>query len=452
MVAAKNSAPALKTEITSRTWRLKAAMFVVFLFFSPFLYPLSLPSVALSQEASSRPAPVSPSKDAIRPWRVIYLQAGPYRDYLMNLVGLSSALKELNLVEKAFPYLNTEAKFPDDISHDIVLSIPNHAYTADRPKRPDPLIKENIEPSQEADAAQLWTWLSKNAGGDRLIFLADGFYSADWDDVKLANIKVEIIQRLKRDEADMVIAMGTAASQAMICDDITKAVLSVSATDPIAAGLTKDKEFSGRDNVHVQVESGKLERQLTMFHNLFKFKTLGVPYDSTEEGRKTMGVETIEKVAQEKGFKIISCFTNLEIPDLEKSSANLTSCLKRLSEESEAIYLTVNNGMAPEGMANILAPIIAYGRPSFSQKGPVETRLGVLMSLAEDDFINSGRFEAKVIEQILLGQKPGNISQHYVAPLTLALNIKMAMIIGWDPPFEVLAAIDQLFDQVAGQQ
>jgi hypothetical protein len=71
------------------------------------------------------------------------------------------------------------------------------------------------------------------------------------------------------------------------------------------------------------------------------------------------------------------------------------------------------------------------------------------MSLAEEDFMSSGRFEAEVIREILAGRRPGEINQIYVAPLTMALNIKMAMAIGWDPPFKVLAAVDELYTTMA---
>ena len=228
----------------------------------------------------------------------------------------------------------------------------------------------------------------------------------------------------------------------MATDEHRTPTLSITATDPVAAGISKTAERSGLDHVHVQVEEGKIERQLSMFHNVFGFKTLGVPYDLTDEGLSAMGTATIERMAEKLGFEIRSCQAALEIPDYEAATLNLVGCLKTLSQESDAVYLTVSNAMRENRMAEILAPMIERSLPTFSQRGPVETRLGVLMSLAEDDFVNSGRFEAEVVCQVLSGRQPGSINQIYSAPLTMALNIKTAMAIGWNPPFEILAGVD----------
>ncbi|MDR1578574.1 MAG: ABC transporter substrate-binding protein [Deltaproteobacteria bacterium] len=334
-------------------------------------------------------------------WRVIYVEAGSYRDYSLNLVGLAKGLKELNLIERAKPLSD--------------------------------------------ESASVWRYLSEQAGGTRLKFLEDGFYSANWDKNQLIAIKNKILSRIKAGEVDLILTFGTQAGQSLATEEHNTPVLSITATDPVAAGIVKQSRLSGLEHVHAQVESGNLWRQLSLFHNVFHFKTLGVPLDSTAEGQATMGLKSIEAVAKEKGFEIISCVSDLESPDFDKNFQNLLKCLNRLTVESEAIYLTVNNGMREDRFGQILAPIVAAKKPSFSQKGPDETRQGVLLSLAEDDFIGSGRFEANVIQKILNGQSPGSIDQIYVAPLTMALNFQMAKNIGWNPPFEFLASVDALY-------
>lgn len=363
---------------------------------------LASPAAALE-----RPAP-----EPARPWRVIYVEGGPYRDYYLTLAGLARGLKSLGLI-----------------------------------RRDDMPTVQNSE-----DTAAMWRWLAENAGGPYLKFLADGHYSAGWDETRRAAVKREVLARLARGEVDLILAFGTSAGEDLITNEHRTPILSISATDPVAAGLSLSDQDSGLDNVHVQVEVGKIERQLAMFHKIFRFRRLGVPYDVTPGGQKTMGVRTIEKVARERGFEIVPCLAELEIADRDESFQNLLGCLDFLSRRGEAIYLTVNNGMQADRMDRLLAPLIAAGVPTFSQYGPAETRLGVLMSLAEDDFARSGLFEAEVIRALLNGKKPREIGQIYVAPLTLALNLKMALAIGWNPPFEVLAAVDELYDQIMGRE
>jgi hypothetical protein len=295
------------------------------------------------------------------------------------------------------------------------------------------------------DAEPVWRRLAENAGGDDLIFLADGFYSAGWDESRLEETRLAVFDRLKNGEADLVLAFGTAAGLMMAVAEHGTAVMCVTATDPVAAGISATPESSGLPNVHVQVEAGKIERQLSMFHAIFRFKTLGVPLDVTPEGRGTMGLATIERAAAENDFELKTCETELEISDRDRGVRNLIGCLKSLSQEVDAVYLTVSNGMVESRLNEILAPLNARSLPTFSQKGPSETKLGVLMSLAEDDFISSGRFEAEALREIVSGRPPGEVGQLYVAPLTMALNFATALTIGWNPPFEILAAVDELY-------
>jgi ABC-type uncharacterized transport system substrate-binding protein len=367
-------------------------------------------TVPLGKALAEPPSPGSRSKNfgPHCPWKVIYFEAGPYRDYVMNLVGLAKGLEDLGLI--------ADGGLP---------------------------IQEN------EDAEPLWEWLSQNAGGERLVFVKDGFYSAGWDDELLPAIKQEILKRIEAGEVDLILAFGTLASQLMATNEHSTPVLSITATDPVAAGISKTAEKSGLEHVHVQVEAGKIERQLALFYNLFHFETLGVPVDQTAEGQDTMGLATIKRTADQMGFEIVPCLAELELPSNDKSLDNLLGCLEVLSQKSQAVYLTVSNAMIESRMDSILAPLLAKRLPTFSQKGPSETRLGVLMSLAEDDFLNSGRFEAEIIRDILAGASPGSLNQIYLPPLTMALNFQTAMAIGWNPPFEVLAAVDEFYTSSA---
>ncbi|MDR2386540.1 MAG: ABC transporter substrate-binding protein [Deltaproteobacteria bacterium] len=351
--------------------------------------------------------PESPEKK----FSVAYLEGGPYADYHMTLLGLINGLEGLGLIEATAP--------PNAVKN---------------------------------DSRKLWNWLSENATSERLVFKPEHFYSADWEESKYPQIKKQILAQVDQGEIDLILAFGTVAGKLMITDEHQTPVMSITATDPVAAGLSETVEYSGKDHVHVQVLAGQIERQLTMFHTVFGFKTLGVPYDVTSAGQSSMGVPTIERVAKELGFELVTCETELEISDTEAAFRNLVSCLERLSQNSQAIYLTVSNGMMESRMPEILAPIVAGRLPSFSQSGPGETKLGVLMSLAADDFMSSGQFVAETLNEILSGRLPGQINQAYVAPLTMALNIKMAMTIGWNPPFNVLASVDELYTTMATPQ
>lgn len=342
-------------------------------------------------------------------WRVIYIEGGPYTDYQQIFAGTVRGLAKLGIIDNG--------------------NIP---------------VPKNSESTRE-----MWDWLCLNAGGDKLEFVPDGYFSANWDAEQRAQNKSAILRRIhEQGDVDMIFAFGTWAGQDMSTDEHTVPVFSMSVTDAVDAGIVASVEDSGRDNVHAQVEPGRYERQIAIFHDVFKFKRLGVPYEDTPDGRSSSGIPAVEKAADKLGIELVTCTTALNLPDLDQSFENLRQCVEKLSPQCDAIYLTANTGMQGHRIKELLQPIIAAGIPSFSQSGPGETRLGVLMSLAQTDFDDVGLFQAQAVAKVLDGAKPRDVSQIFEGPLGLAINLKMAMLIGWNPPFEILAAVDEIHQQI----
>lgn len=354
--------------------------------------------------------PASADTDTPRKkWRIIYVEGGPYTDYQQIFAGTVRGLAKLGLIA------------------DGNVPVPAHS-----------------ESTQE-----MWAWLCANAGGDRLEFLPDGYYSANWDETARAANKAAILRRIReKNDVDMIFAFGTWAGQDMATDEHRVPTFSMSVTDAVDAGIVASVEDSGRDHVHAQLEPGRYERQVAIFHDVFKFKRMGVVYEDTPDARSSSGMPAVEKAARELGIELVTCTTALNLPDLDQSFKNLRACVESLSTRCDAIYLTVNTGMQGNRIKELLKPIIAAGIPSFSQSGPGETKLGVLMSLAQTDFDDVGMFEAKAVAEVLDGTKPRDVSQVFEGPLGLAINLKMAMLIGWNPPFEILAAVDEIHQQI----
>ena len=342
-------------------------------------------------------------------WRVIYVEGGPYTDYQQIFLGTVRGLAKLGLIENG--------------------RIPT--------------------PADSESTREMWAWLCANAGGDRFEFLSDGYYSANWDEALRVTNKAAILRRIREQgDVDIIFAFGTWAGQDMATDDHTVPTFSMSVTDAVDAGIAASAEDSGRDHVHAQVEPGRYERQVAIFHDVFKFKRMGVVYEDTPDGRSSSGMPAVEKAARGLGIELVSCTTALNLPDLNQSFENLRACVESLSTRCDAIYLTVNTGMQGCRIKELLKPIIAAGIPSFSQSGPGETKLGVLMSLAQTDFDDVGLFEANAVAKVLDGAKPRDVGQVFEGPLGLAINLKMAMLIGWNPPFEILAAVDEIHQQI----
>ena len=54
--------------------------------------------------------------------------------------------------------------------------------------------------------------------------------------------------------------------------------------------------------------------------------------------------------------------------------------------------------------------------------------------------------------KVINGEKPRNVNQIFEPALGLAINLKMAMLIGWNPPLEILAAVDEIYQQIQNAQ
>ncbi len=361
--------------------------------------------------ASADGTPVVEEKASAHPakrWRAAYIEGGGYTDYQRILAATAKGLAELGIIADG----------------DVPI------------------------PEKTDDTRPIWDWLAEHAGGDRLEFLKDGYYSANWDAPQRAANKKALLDRIReRGDVDMVFAFGTWAGLDMATADIAVPVFSMSVTDAVQAGISKSLEDSGRDNLHTQIDPERYKRQLAVFHDIFGFKKLGVPYEDTPEGRSDVSLAAIESAADELGIELVRCTTALNVPP-DQSFANLRQCISQLAETSDAVYLTTNSGMQWNRMRELLQPLIKAGVPSFSQSGIEETKLGVLMSLSQSSFSSEGRFGAEAIAKVMDGTRPRDVGQVFDSAIGLAINLEMARLIYWDPPFEILLAADAIYQDI----
>lgn len=344
-------------------------------------------------------------------WRAIYVEGGPFSNYQQLLAHTARGLEELGLIDDG----------------------------------------KVAVPSGTESTREMWQWLSGNAGG-RIEFVADGHYSAEWDAEARLRTKEAVIQRIRtRKDVDMVICMGTWAGVDMTSEDLGVPVFSMSVTDAVGAGIVDSVEDSGKDNVHAQLEPGRFRRQLTIFHEIFKFKKLGVPFEDTPDGRRTCALDELEKTARDLGIELVLASAPLDLPDVSEAYANLKGCIDSLIPRCDALYLTLTSTPL-ELVPSLIAPASKAGLPSFAQAGPELVAHGVLMSLAQASFADIGRFEAEAIAAVTAGKKPREVDQVFEPELGLAINLKTAMTIGWNPPIEILAAVDEIYQQIPSEK
>ncbi len=353
-----------------------------------------------------QPAQAAPG-DPERPVRVAYIEGGPYIDYQLILISLAHGLAELGVLE------NGNVPVPEDTE----------------------------------STAGVWQWLCDNAGGDLIEFVPDAYYTADWDDDLFAQKHAELLDRLNSTtDIDLVLAFGTLAGQAMASDEHQTPVAVLSVTDAVTAGIIPSPDDSGRDHIFAMIEPNRYYREVVLFHDIFQFSRLGIAYEDTAQGRASAALSQIEQAAQDLDFELTTCTNTFNFVTPEPATENLIACHEQLAEAGvDAVYITVNMGMQEQDMPELLRPLLDKRLPTFSQNGVTEVRHGVLLSISQVNFSGQGLFAARAIQNIISGESPRAQNQKYEEPLSLAVNLHTAMLIGWNPSLAVLAAVDEIF-------
>lgn len=377
---------------------------VTMLLLASFLLNLAVP-LSFADEVS-----VKPVKHNGKKWRMAIYQGGDYADYSKILVSTIKGLMELGWLET-----------------------------------------KNIPEKETESTKKIWLWLSKNAKSDYIDFVADGCYSADWNDEDRKNLKKQILLRIEnKKDLDFILAVGTWAAQDISNAKIKIPAMGISISDPIASGIIKSVEDSGNDYFITRVDPTRDERQIRIFHDIVGFKKLGIPYEDSLEGRSYAAMEVIEKLSKELNFEIIRAFTK-ESNVVSKKIAveSVKQALKKLIKTADALYIPVApNGISPESITD-LVKIINDGRiPTFSQSGSEEVKWGLLLSISQSEFKYVGEFNATTIARIFNGAKPGGLNQLFEAPPKIAINLETAEIIGFDLPVDVLVAADEIYQEI----
>ena len=311
-------------------------------------------------------------------------------------------------------------------------------------------IETTVIPPQKGEQTKdLWNWLATNTTSKYIRIVKDAHYSAHWDDTLRQKTVSEIINRLNsRHDIDLMIGMGTWAGKDLANETHQTPTIVLSASDAVASGIIKSAEDSGYDHVHACVDPFRYERQVRVFHDIVGFKKLGVAYEDSVEGKSYAAVEIIEKVAAERDFKIVKCFTKSDIADTGLAEQSVKDCFGNLAQNSDAIYVTVQGGVSLKSIPDLVRIANSHGIPTFSQSGSEEVKYGFLMSISQAGFKYVGQFHAETLGKIFNGAPPRQLNQIFEEPKKIAINLKTAKAVGFDPPIDVLGAADEIYEEI----
>ncbi|NMQ19413.1 ABC transporter substrate-binding protein [Candidatus Competibacter phosphatis] len=302
----------------------------------------------------------------------------------------------------------------------------------------------------DKDPKKLWSWLGQNIKSPYIEFPIDAFFNANWSNTTRIEVVNTILERLnKKKDIDLIIAMGTWAGKDLANNKHNTPTMVMSSTDPKNSGIIESNEDSGQDHLFARVDPNRWERQVRIFYNTIGFKKLGIAYEDSPLGKTYAAIDVIESLAKEKNFQIVRCFTKDDIPDKEQAGQSVVKCFENLAPQVDAIYVVIQQGVNSTTIPKLVSIANRYRIPTFSQQGSDEVKAGLLMSIArEGGFAPVGRFLAVSMAKILNGAKPRELNQIFEEAPTIALNLKTAEIIGLYLKAEILAAADEIYQDI----
>lgn len=289
------------------------------------------------------------------------------------------------------------------------------------------------------DALEAKGWL------DRITFPADARFSPGWGEEALWKEKAEAL--MAREDLDLIIAAGTDATRALLNANNHKTpIVSMATSDPIGAGFVKSEKDSGVDNFTTRLDPERYQRMFEMFHQVVGFDTLGLIYPDSSSGKQYTNLAEAKAVAQQRGFEI------LEYDRITTESAE--DCLRGLT------YL-VDNGMDAFFIPSLLGfdweesdveKLFNFlndnGIATFARNGSRDVKAGALMGFSTVDFSKRGQFLSALIIRILEGEKPRSLNMVDKGSPKISFNLHVANKIGFNPPFDLLAATDELYQTI----
>lgn len=368
---------------------------------------LTLTVLAFAATACAADAPTAPVKNHGKKWRIGYYEGGEYIDYQKNFISMLQGLRDLGW------------------------------------------LRFDEVPAQEGEGIEgLWKWLG-TVKSDYLEFVQNAHYTAHWDDATREKVRAEVLDRLaKKKDIDLMIVLGTWAGKDMAVDGQNTPCVVMATANPLEAGIIKGIEDSGRDMIHARIAPERYQQQIRIFHEVVGFQKLGVAFEDTPAGRTYAAMDALQALAPELGYEVVPCHTKSDIADKALAEASVVSCFKQLVGKVDAIYVTVQGGVSTRSMPELVKIALDGAIPTFSQNGSDEVRQGLLMSISLAGYKYVGQFYARTIAKILNGAKPRTLEQVFEDPPKIAINLKTAELIQFDPPVDMLLAADEIFEQI----
>lgn len=257
--------------------------------------------------------------------------------------------------------------------------------------------------------------------GVELVFVPDGFKSADWDREKSRSMARQLVQNT---QIDLVVALGPWTVEDLLEAGFDRPIVAAFRYDPVVEGLVDDRSRPIVDNLTVRVRPNKLTSDLRYLTGLLPVRKLGVLYFPASNEIDTLLAMTRE-LGKQLGFEVVTA----EGYDRNGTYA-FFKAYRQLAGKVDALYLSPLWGFNSNKVRQFYAMVSRDNIPSFIGEGQYHAARGALAAGSLESSLTRAHYHAWKVVQIMRGASPAALPTILADDAGLIINQQVAHQLG----------------------
>lgn len=241
----------------------------------------------------------------------------------------------------------------------------------------------------------------------------------------MTNMKT-IAQAFVADKCNVIVAIATAAAQAVLSETTDIPIIFAAVTDPVDAQLVDSLEVPG-GNVSGTSDEVSAEAIMNLANEITPgFKTIGALYSAGEDNSDSV-IKGLKEYAAANGYEVVeSTVTN---------TSEVQQAAQYLADKADVVYSPIDNTVA-SAMA-VASEIFNNAKVPFYVSADSMVQDGGLATYGID-YTVLGKETAKMVAQVLGGADVSAMPVVKISDMNVYVNTKTAEAIGVEIPASVL--------------
>lgn len=300
--------------------------------------------------------------------------------------------------------------------------------------------------SSNLDACKLIDYLADMDLGDYIEFRHDANYYIAVDDYQ--ECLDSLREHAEKKDIDLIFCMGTSPGEMVIHElgitDIP--VMVYFSVDPVSAGLSKEQEYSGQENVWCHTSADIYLNQLRFYYDNCSFNNIGMVYYSESVGAMNQYRTAAEEIGCRISERKIDTLSDASQESKEAYYKMLEATFRDLIENDgiDAFMLGTDIIKDTTRIGSLLRIFYDNGIPVFVQNGDYYVEYGALMAVTASDAESQAPFAVNAMSLIFNGEKPGDVYQKFIISPYISVNLDTAKMIGKEISQDLLISSEKI--------